>query len=154
GAMTLILLLAPALIWSNKHASRTAVGDAPVKLPPASTIGPELQPYTPTQLEADKLMRHTSLAPPPRHTRGLPKLNSRPRQPQYLGMTPAELEKLAECRRNSPTGPIGATREVPDEWSTIEDVPRIPGAGGLTPGERAKLEYYQENQTKKRSDNK
>lgn len=123
-AMTLVLLLTPALIWSDKHASRDAINEASIKLPPASTIHPATQSYSPTQLEKDKLLRHTSFSSPARHTQGLPRINAAPTNAAYPGMTPTEIEKLFRVRETTSNTQTTFSQQALDPSSTIDVVPR------------------------------
>ena len=142
AAMTVVLLLTPALIWSDKHTSRTVINNVSLKLPPASTIGPEQQSYSPTQLEQEKRLRHESFSSPSHHTRGMPRLDVTPKNAAYPGMTSAELEKLTRMRETPSNTQTPSSRQASDPTSTIEDVPRAPGIEGLTARERAKLEDH------------
>ena len=142
AAMTVVLLLTPALIWSDKQASRTVINSVSLKLPPASTIGPEQQSYSPTQLEQEKRLRHDSFSSPSHHTRGLPRLDVTPKNAAYPGMTSAELEKLTRMRETASNTQAPSSRQTTDPASTIEDVRRAPGIEGLTPQEKAKLEDH------------
>jgi len=146
AAMTVVLLLTPALIWSDRHASRNAIDNNPLKLPPASTIGSEQHPYTPSRLEDEKRQRHQSFSWPPLETRGLPRLGAPTENSAYPGMTPAEREKLNRMRETihqlTPTLPRGAA----DPIMTTGNVPRVPGIEGLTSRERAKLDRHIEDQ--------
>ena len=65
----------------------------------------------------------------------------------YPGMTPAELDKLAQ-RKQAPHNTTLVTREKKQPVSTIENIPRVRGIEGLTPQERAKLEAYLKSQSK------
>jgi hypothetical protein len=141
------VLLIPVLIWSGKRATDTATGEAAVKLPEISTVGPEMTPYVLTPAEREKLKLPAFSSPTPVDYPSKPELKAVVGSTgPYPGMTPAELEKLAAWRSRPAQGmasgiPTAPLRE-PKEISTFEIVPRAPGIEGMTPVERAKLEAY------------
>jgi hypothetical protein len=146
ATMTVVLLLTPALIWSDRHASRSAVGNNSIKLPPASTIGSGQYSYTPTPLEIEKRHQIESFAWPSRDTRGLPRLNTPPANAAYPGMTPAEIEKLARMRETGTQSIRTIMGDTTGPVTRTDNIPRAPGVEGLTPRERAKLEQYAKDQ--------
>ena len=144
-AIVIAVLLVPAIIWIGMG---YAGNSSTVKMPAISTIGPEMTPYVMTALEREKLTLPAWNSPIPMDFTNIdaPKAKMGSEGP-YPGMTPAELDKLAQ-RKQAPHNTTLVTREKKQPVSTIENIPRVRGIEGLTPQERAKLEAYLKSQSK------
>ena len=145
AAIVVAVLLVPAIIWIGMG---YAGDNSSVKLPPVSTIGPEMKPYVLTALEKEKrLLPVTTRTVPMEFANTV--TETRPDTPRDsdAGMTQAERDKLEQWK-NQPRPKQTWTPEKTEAKSTIGNVPRPRGIEGLTPQERAKLEQFLENRNK------
>jgi hypothetical protein len=158
GTAIVCVVLAPALIWSGQWSQPTnsVAGEDFVfsKQPPVFTVGP---PMTAEALAVREMEKRLSLPDAEARTgeyilgNGSPghRLSHMPSDRTSRGSvgvpspTPAELRKLDAIRRGAfqPREDRNTWPPKPDVTPEQIDVPlRPPGAEGLTPEERAKLE--------------
>jgi hypothetical protein len=142
AAFTIIIcLLIPALIQGTKQGADVNRHNPFIKLPPVITIGPESSPYVLTQREQDKLrlvIDDITLPLQPVHKDYATIADTG----EHSGLTEAELKKLSQVHRIKIT-PRSISKNEP--ISTIQVVPREPGAAGLTKAEKAKLDAWKKS---------
>jgi hypothetical protein len=150
-AVIACVVLAPALIWSGQRPQSTPQEENVFKEPPVFTVGPPMSPKELAAREQEKLLsiaqgQWWSEEYAPTNDNRFPPVNESTPLPnkEYTGLTPAELQKLAEFQNRPPEsieykpGPLDPKKE--DRVLKIDAPLRPLGEEGLTPQERAKLE--------------